>query len=166
MKTKPATLLLITLAFNNACQTDDPKEAIDLVGSFFNRRSTDSGHVYVHELWLWKHSEDVLGLYLNVQGLEGSGIPPQIHKINSASLGLDGAFAFETKWYNFSGRYDGSCAQGILKQGSEVIWGGVEGSDEISLCSGSHVRGIENPPEDFNSIEEWHQWADALPGIQ
>ncbi len=127
---------------------------------------TCSGHVYVHELWLWRHSGDVLGLYLNIQGLEGGGIPPQIHKIKSASLSSDGAFSFETKWYNFYGHYDGLCAQGKLRQGSEVIWGGVEGSDEISLCSGSNVRGIENPPESFHSIENWHQWADALPGIQ
>ena len=110
------------------------EESIDYIGSFSNLRVTDSGHVYIHEMWLWRYSGDVLGLYLNVQGLEGGGIPPQIHKIKVASFSADGAFSFETKWDNFYGHYDGSCAQGTLRQGSEVIEGSVEGSDEISFA--------------------------------
>jgi hypothetical protein len=163
MKTKTIVIIIAFLGLSFGCKPKQGVDPVEYLGSYSNIRTSDSGHVYIHELWLWKHSGDVVGLYLNVQGLEGGKIPVQTNKIGRASLSPEGVFSFETQWYKFSGRYDGSCVKGKLMQGSEVIWGGSEGSDEISFCSGSNIKNIENPAESINSIEDWHKWADTLP---
>ncbi len=138
---------------------------IEYVGSFSKKRSSQE-HVYVSEVWLWSYDKNIVGLYLDKAGLQGGGLPVLTHKIIKGRLEPDGSLLLETKWYRFEGSYLGNLIEGKLVQGSEVIWGGIEGSDKIELVRGSNVNAIENPGYDIAELADLNKWIDALPGIQ
>ncbi len=150
-----------------ACGPSSANEdtSVEYVGSFSKLRLSQE-HVYISEAWLWKVGENVMGLYLDRAGLQGSKLSVQLHKIRKGHLGRDGALSFETKWYHFQGNYLGGSIEGKLVQGSEVIWGGSEDNDQIELIRGSHMEDVQNPGHGITKLSDLNAWLDTLPGIQ
>jgi hypothetical protein len=128
----------------------------DYVGSFTHQRVSDSGHVYIYELRIWGASSSLHGVLLIVQGLEGGGIQPVVEPILAGTLSQSGTVEIKTKWHSFNGTLAANRLNGVLKQGSETIWGGKQGSNDIELRVGTSLPKIqEKPLKTVRAVEDW-----------
>jgi len=115
-----------------------------------------SGHTYVSEFRLWKSDKNIQGVFIFAYGLSGDPTP-YVEKILSGTLNDSGEIEFKTKWYQFSGKISSNQLQGILRQYEEVIWGGVKGSNLMTLKKGILFHKLNETPK-IKSEKELESW--------
>jgi hypothetical protein len=133
-------------------------------GSFTHRHHTETGHDYIYEYRLWRNGDAISGIYLEIAGLEGGGIPPVIDTIIEGSLGANGQVLIKTKWYVFSGVSRADRLEGTLSQGDEIRWGGMPGNNVMIFTRGTNIRGIQEPAKKDLTQQELRAWIDSLAG--
>ena len=137
-------------------------QELNYLGSYSFLRAS-SEHTYISEFRLWKSDKDIQGIFIFSYGLSGDP-KPFIEKIISGSLNETGELKFKTKWYQFSGKISGNTLQGILRQNSEVIWGGIKGSNVMTLNKGILFEQINETPN-IKSVKELGLWFDKLSAL-
>ena len=134
-------------------------QELEYLGSYSFLRAS-SEHSYVSEFRLWKTDENIQGVFIFAYGLSGDPIA-YVEKILSGTLNDSGKIKFKTKWYQFSGEIDNNQLQGILRQYEEIIWGGVKGSNLMTLKKGTLFHKIKERPK-INSKKELGKWFNKL----
>jgi hypothetical protein len=159
-KLKNCLLILILLIAPS--DFAEAENSFNYIGSYSFARGTASGHSYVSEFRLWRNGDQIVGIYLGIAGLAGDPFV-MVNKIINGTIDGDGKIKIESKWYNFDGRLNEDTMVGVLKQGKETIWGGVDGSDQIILKKGVTIYWIDAGA--FKNNQELQAWIATLKNV-
>ncbi len=134
---------------------------IDYIGSYTKLRFSKE-HAYISEVWLWQRKDQIIGLYINGSALQGDPYYYTINLIENTTGNIGQNFSFNTKYFKFTGKFNPPIIEGLLTQGSEIIWGGIEGSNVITLTKGTSITKIKNPEGSYKTYSSWLNWVDTL----
>lgn len=148
--------IISILLFSGTAFSDDT-DSINYIGSFSKLRYS-AEHAYISEVWLWQHKDKIIGLYLDGSKLQGDSFHYIINKIEKSSGNIGTDLSFNTKYYDFKGKFNPLSIEGVLRKGSEIVWGGIEGSNIITLTKGTNIKKIKNPEGSYKTYSSWLNW--------
>ncbi len=133
------------------------------IGSYSFSRGTESGHTYVSEFRLWRNGDSIEGVYLYVAGLSGDSVA-MAQIITKGSLSANGEIILNTKRYSFSGKKSKKFIRGVLKHFGDVVWGGIEGSDSMTLKRDITIYWV--PESNIKTHAELQRWLSSLKNVE